>query len=150
MLKNYTLKKYWMGYRTSYIKTARVSSGNSLSSFSRFGSRVLYHRNGVWLMVFGYQRNTVKKYHKFSPRIPPKRRGEIFISLVRRSVKEIHFRIGGWYDPNSQGEAGKEPRTFLFNPTDRSTSGYRCLKSINKIKGLKSIDRTCLLGKMKA
>ena len=39
----------WMGYRTSYIKTAHVSSGNSLSSFNWFGRRVLYHRNGVWL-----------------------------------------------------------------------------------------------------
>ena len=32
------------GISYNYIKTAHVSSGNSLSSFSRFGRRVLYHR----------------------------------------------------------------------------------------------------------
>ena len=42
----------------------------------RLGRRVLYHRNGVLPMVFG---NAVKRYHKFSPNIPPKfRRENIF------------------------------------------------------------------------
>ena len=54
-----------MGYRTSYIKTAHVSSGNSLSSFSRLGRRLLYHRNGVWPMVFGYQRKCSQKVSQF-------------------------------------------------------------------------------------
>ena len=51
----------WMGYRTSYIKTTHVSSGNSLYSFSRFERRMLYHRNSVWLIVFGYQRKCSQK-----------------------------------------------------------------------------------------
>ena len=61
-----------MGYRTSYIRTVHVSSGNSLSSFSRFGRRVLYHRDGY----------AVKRYHKFSPNIPPKRRGENIFGVL--------------------------------------------------------------------
>ena len=37
--------------------------------------------------------------------------------LVGGSVRENHFKIGGNKIP-SQGEAGKESRTSLFNPTD--------------------------------
>ena len=69
-----------MGFRTSYIKTAHVSSGNSLSSFSRFGRRVLYHRNGVWLMVFAYQEKYIQKVSKFSPNIPPCRMKNFLMS----------------------------------------------------------------------
>ena len=35
-------------------KIIHAFSGNSPSSSSRSGSRVLYHKNGVLLMVFGY------------------------------------------------------------------------------------------------
>ena len=47
------------------------------------------------------------------------------LSLVGGTVREIHFKIMGCYDPNSQGEAIKESRTSLFNPTDWSSWGSR-------------------------
>ena len=52
-----------------------MSSGNSLSSFSRFG-RVLYHSNGVWLMVFRYQRKCSQKLSQIFANIHTKYRGE--------------------------------------------------------------------------
>ena len=60
------------GISYKLYKTAHVSSGNSLSSFSRLGRRVSYHRGGVWPMVFGYQGKCSQEVSKFSPNIPPK------------------------------------------------------------------------------
>ena len=60
----------WMGYRISYITTAHESSGNSLSSFSKLGRRLLYNRNGVWPMVFGYQRKCSQKVSQIFAQYP--------------------------------------------------------------------------------
>ena len=78
----------WIRYRTSYTKTSHMSSGNSLSSFSRFGRRILYQRNGVWLMVF---RNLRKCSQTFSPNIPPKCKGENIFLVILLTVWQIFW-----------------------------------------------------------
>ena len=93
----------WMGYRTSYIKTTHVSSGNSLSSFSRFGKRVLYHRNGVWLMVSGYQRKCSQKV-KFSPILLLNVKGKIFFGVLACCM--TNFLMNNNYINTSVQKAG--------------------------------------------
>ena len=54
-----------------------MSPRSSLSFFSRLGRRVLYHRNGVWLMVFRYQRKCSQKVSQ---------RREIFFGILARRM----------------------------------------------------------------
>ena len=70
------------------------------------------------------------------------------LSLVRGSVREIHFKIGGDKIPTVREKPVKSlGRFYSTPPTDRHRD-----PEVQKValKGLKSIDKTCLLGKMKA
>ena len=64
-----------------------MSSGNSLASFSRLGKRVLYHRNGVWPMVFGYQRKWSQEVlTNFRPKSLLNVEGKIFFGVLARRM----------------------------------------------------------------
>ena len=70
------------------------------------------------------------------------------LSLVGGSVREIHFKIGGDKIPTIREEPVKSlGRLYSIPLTDRHRS-----TEVQKIalKGLRSIDKTCLPGRMKA
>ena len=76
---------------------------------------------------------------------PKKSRGQ---SLVRRSVGESHFKIGGDMIPTVREKPVKSLGRVYSNPL---TDHHRDTKvQIVALKGLKSIDKTCLPRKMKA
>ena len=144
------------------VQTAHVSSGNTLSSFSRLGRRVLYHKSGVWLIVFGYDDITIlipsqiaadgflKKYYDLFTwaRMKAKLKKSRSQLFVGGSVREIHFKIGGDKIPTVREEPVKSlGRLYSIPLTDRHR-GTEAQKVA--LKGLKSIDKTCLPGKMKA
>ena len=70
------------------------------------------------------------------------------LSLVGGSVREIHFKIGGDTIPTVREKPVKSLRClYSIQLTDRHRG-----TEVQKVtlKGLKSIDKTCLPGKMKA
>ena len=70
------------------------------------------------------------------------------ISLVGASVREIHFKIGGDKIPTVREKPVRSLGRLYSIPL---TDCHRC-REVQKValKGLKSIDKTCLPGKMKA
>ena len=92
----------------------------------------------------------LQKYYDFFTwaRMKAKPKKSRSLSLVGGSVREIHFKIGG--DKNST--VSEKPvksfgRLYSIPLTDRHR-GTEVQKVV--LKGLKSIDKTCLPGKMKA
>ena len=72
----------------------------------------------------------------------------MYISLVRGSVREIHFKIEGDKIPTVREKPVKSlGRLYSIPLTDRHRgTGVQSVA----LKGLKSIDKTCLPGRMKA
>ena len=70
------------------------------------------------------------------------------LSLVRGSVWEIHFIIGGDKIPTVREKPVKSLGRLNSMPLTNRHKGTEVLKVA--LKGLKSIDKTCLPGKMKA
>ena len=70
------------------------------------------------------------------------------LSLVGGSVWEIHFKIGGDKIPTVREKLVKSLRHFYSIPLTDHQRGTEVQKVA--LKGLKSIDKTCLPGKMKA
>ena len=70
------------------------------------------------------------------------------LSLVGGSVREIHFKIGGDTIPTVREKLVKSLRCLYSIPLTDHHRGTEVQKVV--MKGLKSIDKTCLPGKMKA
>ena len=70
------------------------------------------------------------------------------LSLVGRSVREIHFKIGGDKIPTVREKSVKSLGRLYSIPMTDCHRGTEVQKVA--LKGLKSIDKTCLPGKMKA
>ena len=90
-----------------------------------------------------------KYYDHFTwARMKAKPRKSRILSLVGGSVREIHFKIGGDKIPTVREKPVKSlGRFYSISQTDRHR-GTKVVKV--DLKGLKSIDKTCLPGKMKA
>ena len=63
-----------------------MPSGSSLSSFSRLGRGVLYHRKGVLPMVFRYQRICSQVVSQILAQYPPSVEGKMFLGVLARRM----------------------------------------------------------------